>query len=109
MYDDDESFIDYLILNGALEVVGIEDGTGEMLYGFTEKLMEVDPKLHSKFVNHFHDDIMHLWENGFVSMDVTELNPLVTVTEKAFDEIAVATLSEYQRGTLMSIIKKMMD
>jgi hypothetical protein len=109
MYDDDESFIDYLILNGALEVVGVEDGTGEILYGFTDKLIDVDPKLHSKFISHFHGDMMHLWENGFVAMDVTELNPLVTVTEKAFDEIAVATLDENQRETLLSIIKKMME
>lgn len=105
----DDDFIDNLILNGALEIIGIEEGTGEILYGFTDKLKEVDPKLHRKFVNHFHDDIMSLWENGFVSMDVTEVNPLVNLTEKAFDEIAVAHLGENERRTLSTLIKNMAE
>jgi hypothetical protein len=103
----DEDFIDNLILNGALEVIGIEDGTGEILYGFTDKLLEVDPKLHSKFVNHFYDDMMALWQNGFVSMDVTDLNPMVSLNEKAFDEIALSVLNENQRRTLATIVKNM--
>jgi hypothetical protein len=104
----DDDFIDNLILSGALEIVGIEEGTGEILYGFTDKLAEVDPKLHAKFVDHFHEDMMVLWQNGFVTMDVTELNPMVNLTQKAFDEIAVAGLNENQRRTLATVIKNMM-
>jgi hypothetical protein len=103
----DDDFIDNLILNGALEIMGIEEGTGEILYGFTDKLLDVDPSLHAKFVNHFYEDMMALWENGFVSMDVTQLNPMVEITPKAFDKIAVETLSENQRRTLAGIIKNM--
>jgi hypothetical protein len=103
----DDDFIDNLILNGALEIIGIEDGTGEILYGFTDKLLDVDPLLHAKFVNHFYEDMMALWENGFVSMDVTQLNPMVEITPKVFDEIAVAALSENQKRTLANIVKNM--
>lgn len=109
MHDDDESFIDNLILKGALEIVGVEAETGELLYGFTEKLIEVDPGLHAKFMGHFHQDMMYLWENGFISMDVTEANPLVNVTEKAFDEIAVSALSKNHRDALLNIIKRMSE
>jgi hypothetical protein len=109
MYDDDEDFIDNLILNGALEVVGIQEGTGEMLYGFTDKLIEIDPKLHSKFVDHFYEDMMALWQNGFITMDVTELNPIVNLTEKAFDEISISSLDQNQRHTLASLIRNMAE
>lgn len=105
----DDDFIDNLILMGALEIIGVEEGTGEILYGFTDKLKDVDPKLHRKFVDHFHDDIMFLWENGFVSMDVTEVNPMVTLTEKAFNEIAVASLGENAKRTLATLIKNMAE
>jgi hypothetical protein len=107
MYDDDEDFIDHLILNGALEVVGVQDGTGEMLYGFTDKLIEIDPGLHAKFVDHFYEDMMFLWQNDFISMDVTEPNPLVNLTEKAFDDFAVAVLDANKKQTLATLIKNM--
>jgi hypothetical protein len=103
----DDDFIDNLILNGALEIIGIEDGTGEILYGFTDKLLEVDPSLHAKFVGHFHEDMMFLWEKGFISMDVTELNPMVNLTEKAFDEFSVSVLDDNKRRTLATLIKNM--
>lgn len=106
MHDEDD-FIDDLILKGALEVVGIEEGTGEALYGFTNKLIEIDPKLHAKFVDHFYEDMMFLWENNFIAMDVTETNPVVSVTPKAFDEFAVFGLDANKKQTLATLIKNM--
>lgn len=103
----DDDFIDDLISKGALEIVGVQEGTGEALYGFTDKLIDVDPWLHSKFVNHFYEDMMFLWENGFITMDVTELNPIVNLTEKAFDELAVSVLEINKKQTLATLIKNM--
>jgi hypothetical protein len=107
--DSDEEFIDNLILNGALEVVGVQSETGELLYGFTDKLIQIDPKLHAKFVDHFYEDMMSLWQNGFITMDVTEVNPIVNLTEKAFDEMSIAILDQNQRHTLASLIKNMTE
>jgi hypothetical protein len=107
--DSDEEFIDNLILNGALEVVGVQSETGELLYGFTDKLIQIDPKLHAKFVDHFYEDMMSLWQNGFITMDVTEINPMVNLTEKAFDQIPVSELDQNQRHTLASLIKNMTE
>jgi hypothetical protein len=107
--DSDEEFIDNLILNGALEVVGVQSETGELLYGFTDKLIQIDPKLHAKFVDHFYEDMMSLWQNGFITMDVTEINPMVNLTEKAFDQISVSELDQNQRHTLASLIKNMTE
>jgi hypothetical protein len=107
--DSEEEFIDNLILNGALEVVGVQGETGELLYGFTDKLIQIDPKLHAKFVDHFYEDMMSLWQNGFITMDVTEINPMVNLTEKAFDQISVSELDQNQRHTLASLIKNMTE
>jgi hypothetical protein len=107
--DSEEEFIDNLILNGALEVVGVQSETGELLYGFTDKLIQIDPKLHAKFVDHFYEDMMSLWQNGFITMDVTEINPMVNLTEKAFDQISVSELDQNQRHTLASLIKNMTE
>jgi hypothetical protein len=53
--------------------------------------------------------MMSLWQNGFITMDVTEINPMVNLTEKAFDQISVSELDQNQRHTLASLIKNMTE
>jgi hypothetical protein len=99
--------IDNLIQQGALEVVGIDEDTGEFLYSFTEKLIDINPEMHRLMLQSFHDSMMRLWEKGFLYMDVTKQNPLVTATEKVFDQNAINSLSKEDQMALSDILNKM--
>jgi hypothetical protein len=86
---DEESAIEKLILNGALEFAGIDSKTGEMLYSFTHKVKEVSPDLYKAHIDHVNKEILKLWEHGFVNINFLEDNPNVTLTAKAFDQEAL--------------------
>lgn len=94
-----------MILNGAVEVAGLDLETGEMLYTFTEKLAQFSPPLHKRLLNYVHGEIMYLWENGFVEMDVTSNNPTVRLTEKALDSAKTSELPPEQLRNLKEIIR----
>lgn len=97
--------VDFLILAGAIEPAGVDAKTGDMTFNFTKKLKEVYPKLYESFMSEFHLDIMTLWAEGFLEINVTEANPIVRLTEQAFDEEMVSKLSQDLRLQLESIIE----
>lgn len=105
----EDKLIENLILNGALEVAGIDIETGEPLYTFTEKLKDIDPDLHNEVFTLFSKEAMMLWENGFLDMDVTEKNPTVRLTPKALNEIEVMKLDNDKQFTLKQIIKYLLE
>lgn len=94
-----------MILSGAVEVAGLDLETGEMLYTFTDKLAQFSPPLHRHVLNYVHREIMYLWENGFVEMDVTSSNPTVRLTEKALDSAKTKDLPPEQLRSLKEIIR----
>jgi hypothetical protein len=104
-FKDEDDAIDQLILAGALEVSGIDMDTGEPIYNFTEKLIDISPELHREVSLYFSRETMSLWSNGFLDMDVTEKNPIVTLTPKALDQEAVSKLSKESQATLKEIIR----
>jgi hypothetical protein len=104
-FKDEDDAIEQLILNGALEVAGIDMETGEPLYNFTEKLIDVSPELHTEISTYFSQETMALWEEGFLEMDVTEKNPIVRLTQKALDQNAIAKLSKDRQYTLKELIR----
>jgi hypothetical protein len=104
-FKDEDDAIDQLILSGALEVAGIDMDTGEPIYNFTEKLIEVSPELHKEVSLYFSRETMSLWSHGFLDMDVTEKNPIVTLTSKALDTNEVSKLSKESQATLKEIIR----
>jgi hypothetical protein len=104
-FEDENDAIDKLILSGALEVAGIDIDTGEPVYNFTEKLIDVSPELHTEVSTYFANETMFLWQEGFLDMDVTEKNPTVRLTKKALDEIEVANLNKDKQYTLKEIIR----
>ena len=87
--------IEKMVLEGVLEISGIDSNTGEFLYSFTNKLKDIYPQLHTEMQNSVSRDMMFLWENNFVTMDVTENNPVVTLTEKAFIKEEIEKLDIY--------------
>ena len=104
-FKDEDDAIEQLILAGALEIAGIDMDTGEPVYNFTQKLIDVDPELHSEVSTYFSRETMALWEEGFLEMDVTEKNPKVRLTQKALDEMSVANLDKQKQYTLKEIIR----
>lgn len=102
--DDSDKILEELILAGAVEVSAMDAVTGEILYSFTDKIQDVYPEIHKATQRQFHDDMMFLWQSGFLNMDVAAVNPLVTLTDLAFNEEAISKLSAGHRQTLQIII-----
>jgi hypothetical protein len=97
--------IEDLILSGALEVSGIDIDTGEMLYNFTDKLKDINPDLFKDMSDYISTETMALWAEGFLDIDVTEKNPIVKLTSKAFDDAEVYKLPKEKQYTLKEIIR----
>jgi hypothetical protein len=97
--------IEDLILSGALEVSGIDIDTGEMLYNFTDKLKDINPDLFKDMSDYISTETMSLWAEGFLDIDVTETNPMVKLTPKAFDDAEVDKLPKEKQYTLKEIIR----
>ena len=91
---DDQTAIDYLLLNGGLQVAGVDEKTGEFLYTFTPKIKDIMPELYHEHMNHVNGELMRLWEKGFVNIDLMSDNPIVTLSEKAFIQDELNTLSK---------------
>jgi hypothetical protein len=100
----DDELLEQLILDGIVEFAGL-DSNGDMLYGFSQDLKEKDPNLHRVMTELFMADVYHLWELGYVSMDATEENPTVRITEKALSDEELEKLPQH----LKLIIEQIKD
>jgi hypothetical protein len=105
---DEEELVDQtierLILDGALEIGGVDVENGEILYNFTDKLKDVMPELYNEHLNFVNAEIMYLWERGFISIeDFSEENPRVMVTDKAFNDEEISHLPKDRQRSLEEI------
>ena len=98
-----EEIMEKLILSGALQIAGVDTETGGFLYQFTPKLKEISPELYEDHVNHVNKELMGLWEKGFLNINITDENPIVTLTEKALDESELSKLSKEDRWGIEEI------
>ena len=105
MFDDEaiSEIIDDLILKGGLEVAGIDPENGEMLYAFTPKVKEIMPELYHDHLNFVNDELMILWEKGYVDIDFLKDDPLISLTNKAHDPDEVKKLSKQERWSLQEL------
>jgi len=103
MDDREKKIIDKLILDGALQMSGVDSETGEILYQFTPKLKEVMPELYNEHLNFVNAELMRLWEKGFVNMDLMSDSPIVTLAEKAFDDNEIQALSDQDRWAIQEV------
>lgn len=101
-----DDIITNLILNGGLEVSGIDSETGDLTYSYTERLKTVNPELQSAIMELFHTHVMALWELGFINMNPLEENPVVTLTSFATDPVAIDSLHSDLKRTLKLIVMK---
>lgn len=104
MKKDNDSF-NNLILKGAFKHAGVDPVTGENLYVRTEKLKNIDPKLDQELSSYFSETMMFLWQKGFVNMDVTKANPIITLTEKSFNQKDIDSLENNERIALQEAIR----
>lgn len=103
--NEEDVTIEKLILNGGLETAGIDEETGEILYSFTPKIEKLMPDLYKEHLNEVNAGVMNLWENGFVNIDLFSKDPIITLTEKAFDKESIKGLSKSQKWNLLEIIR----
>ena len=106
--DENLTKLEDLILKGAIEIDGLTD-SGTFLYKFTDKLKDIEPALYIAIQKKMYREIMILWESGFVTMDVTDDNPTVNLTDKAFDKDALNELPEQIRANLVALMKSMSE
>ena len=93
---DENEMIEKLILDGGLEVAGIDSENGSFLYSFTPKIKELMPELYDDHLNRVNAEILSLWERGYVDMDFLAKEPIVTLTDKSFNPIEISKLSKQE-------------
>jgi hypothetical protein len=98
----EKDLLDQLILKNAVEVVGINND-GEILYSFTPKIKDVMPDLYKEHLNHVNQEVMNLWEKGFLNVGLFSDNPMVTLTKQAFNKEAISQLSKDEQWSLNEI------
>jgi hypothetical protein len=64
-----EAMIEHLILQNALEISGIDNNTGEMLYSVTDKLKEVNPNLFAQLRKQYEEHMFELIDQGPKTMN----------------------------------------
>jgi DNA-binding MarR family transcriptional regulator len=101
----DSEIINKLILNGGLEVSAMDQDTGEILYSFTPKIKELMPDLYQEHIQTVNQEVMNLWEKGFLNIDLFEADPIITITEKALNKKNLDTLSKQEQWSLLEIIR----
>lgn len=105
MFEDEQisEIIDHLILEGGIEIAGVDPESGEMLYAFTPKVKEIMPELYHDHLNFVNDELMVLWEKGYVDIDFLKDDPLIYISDKSYDPDEVKKLSKQERWSLQEL------
>jgi hypothetical protein len=98
MDNNEDELIKNLILEGALEVAGVDSESGEFLYSVTPKMQEIMPDMYEDHITQVNRDILNLWEKGYVNVDFLSPNPMVTISEKGLDKVEVSKLLSQKSG-----------
>jgi hypothetical protein len=94
MNNNEDELIKNLILQGALEVAGVDSETNELLYTVTSKMQEVMPDMYEDHLTQVNRDLLNLWEKGYVNIDFLLAEPMVTISEKGLDKSEVSKLTK---------------
>jgi hypothetical protein len=94
MNNNEDELIKNLILEGALEVAGVDSETNELLYTITPKMQEVMPDMYEDHLTQVNRDLLNLWEKGYVNIDFLLADPVVTISEKGLDKAEVSKLTK---------------
>ena len=94
--DKENEMIERLILEGAMEVAGVNSDDGSLLYSFTPKIKEIMPELYNDHLNRVNAEILSLWERAYVDIDFLAKEPIVTLTDKSFDPLEMSKLRKQE-------------
>jgi hypothetical protein len=94
MSSNEDELIENLILQGALEVAGVDSENGEFLYAITSRMKEVMPDLYEDHLKTVNRDLLNLWEKGYVNIDFFLPDPVVTISEKGLDKSEISKLTK---------------
>ena len=94
MSSNEDELIENLILQGALEVAGVDSENGEFLYAITSRMKEVMPDLYEDHLKTVNRDLLNLWEKGYVNIDFFLADPVVTISEKGLDKNEISKLTK---------------
>jgi hypothetical protein len=100
MTSDENEIIERLILEGAMEVAGIDAENGELLYSFTPKIQQLMPELYHDHMNSVNAEILSLWERGYVNIDFLAKDPVVTLGSKSFDNTEILKLTKREKWSI---------
>ena len=105
MFDDEaiSQIVDNLILEGGIEFAGIDSETGEMLYSLTPKIKDLMPDLYEEHINFVNNELMALWEKGFIDIDFLSDDPLIYIGDKFYDNDEVMKLSREEQWSLKEL------
>jgi hypothetical protein len=104
----EEEIMDYLILNGGLEVVGIDSENQSFLYSFTPKIKELMPDLYEEHIRTVNSDILALWEKGYVNIDFMSDDPVITITKKSLNDEELSKLSKQDQWAIAELKRLML-
>ena len=107
MIPHEEEIMDYLILNGGLEVVGIDSENQSFLYSFTPKIKELMPDLYEEHIRTVNSDILALWEKGYVNIDFMSDDPVITITKKSLNDEELSKLSKQDQWAIAELKRLM--
>jgi hypothetical protein len=94
MSNKEDELIKNLILQGALEVAGLDSETGEFLYAITSRMKEIMPDMYEDHLTTVNRDLLNLWEKGYVNIDFLMADPVVTISEKGLDKSEISKLTK---------------
>jgi hypothetical protein len=103
MIPEEQDSIDYLLLNGGLEVVGLDSDSGEFLYAFTPKIKDLMPELYQEHISDVNKNVLKLWEMGYLEIDFMQEDPVITIGAKALDSLEMSKLSKDDQWHLNEI------
>ena len=94
MSNKEDELIKNLILQGALEVAGINSENGEFLYAITSKMKDIMPDIYEDHLKAVNRGLLNLWEKGYVNIDFFLPDPVVTISEKGMDKNEISKLTK---------------
>ncbi len=103
MNNNEDELIKNLILQGALEVAGVDSETNELLYTITPKMQEVMPDMYEDHLTQVNKDLLNLWEKGYVNIDFLLAEPVVTISEKGLDKNEISKLTRHEIWALEEV------
>lgn len=79
------SLIEFLIQEGALEVLGFDGVSESFTYKLTDKCKEIYPELYQSHYSHVGEIAMSLWQKEAIDIIFNESGPTVGMTVEQFD------------------------